>query len=134
MAHSDVKHPLQNVWTLWFDCQQSKKVSEAKWKEQVKKVLTYSCVEDFWGFAHLLVPDGCLIVFSSLISLYNNIQRASKLGVGASYHMFKEGIFPAWEDPENEKGGKWTLSLNSKKADEVEEAWLFIVSIHSSFL
>ena len=25
--------------------------------------------------------------------------------------MFKDGIFPIWEDPQNKAGGKWTIRL-----------------------
>ena len=27
------------------------------------------------------------------------------------FHLFKHGIKPTWEDPQNEKGGKWMVRL-----------------------
>jgi translation initiation factor 4E len=44
----NVKHPLQNKWTLWFDSQQ-KKATQQNWHDNLKKLITVETVEDFWG-------------------------------------------------------------------------------------
>ena len=69
-----IKHPLQNAWTLWF----FKNDKSRTWEENQRPIITVTTVEDFW-------------------SLYNHIEVASKLPVGADYSMFKEGIFPGKE-------------------------------------
>ena len=71
-----IKHPLQNAWTLWF----FKNDKSRSWEENQRQVMTVDTIEDFW-------------------SLYNHIEVASRLPVGADYSIFKEGIFPDWEDP-----------------------------------
>ena len=70
-----VKHPLQNAWTLWF----FKNDKGRSWEENQRSIITVTTVEDFW-------------------SLYNHIEVASKLPPGSDYSLFKEGIFPDWED------------------------------------
>jgi translation initiation factor 4E len=70
-----VKHPLQNAWTLWF----FKNDKNRSWEENQRSIITVTTVEDFW-------------------SLYNHIEVASKLPAGSDYSLFKEGIFPDWED------------------------------------
>jgi len=41
-------------------------------------------------------------------SLYNNIKAPSQLQPSATYFLFREGIEPKWEDPNNAAGGCWT--------------------------
>jgi len=105
-----VKHPLQHKWVMWYDCAQ-KKVGQAAWGEQLRKVVAVDTVEDFWG-------------------LYNNIIKASKLAHGANYHLFKENVEPKWEDPFNDRGGKWIVPINDKKREEngpLDRMWLWVL-------
>jgi translation initiation factor 4E len=44
----NVKHPLQKSWTLWYDCP-DKKANVKNWDEQLKNLVTFDTVEDFWG-------------------------------------------------------------------------------------
>lgn len=49
----NVKHPLFNAWTLWFD-NPSKKASTAhNWLDDTKEVITFDSVEEFWGYVYL---------------------------------------------------------------------------------
>lgn len=43
----NVKHPLQNMWTLWFTKPSSSK--DNNWNELLKEVVTFDSVEEFWG-------------------------------------------------------------------------------------
>lgn len=94
-----VKHPLQNTWTMWFDPPQDKR----DWKDLLQQINTFSTVEDYWR-------------------LMNNLAPPSRLQQGSNYHLFKEGVRPAWEDPQNIKGGKWTIMVDRKKTDPL---WLY---------
>jgi translation initiation factor 4E len=38
--------------------------------------------------------------------------------------MFKDGVKPAWEDPFNEKGGKWSL-LIPRASNKSDPSWLY---------
>ena len=38
--------------------------------------------------------------------------KASQLVPSSSYYLFRKGIAPQWEDPQNEKGGRWIHYCN----------------------
>jgi len=108
-----IKHPLQNAWTLWF----FKNDKFRSWEENQRPIITVTTVEDFW-------------------SLYNHIEVASKLPTGADYSLFKEGIFPDWEDPRNQEGGRWIINLDKKHREGILDTyWLevlfFLIGEHA---
>ncbi|PPQ64406.1 hypothetical protein CVT26_002112 [Gymnopilus dilepis] len=128
-SNFNVKHPLYSPWTLWFDSPATKGrnlpqtpvsafpqtpipqtpgVAAAQgWMEDIKRVISFDSVEEFWG-------------------LYNNIIPPSQLPQKANYYLFKEGIIPAWEDEANKNGGKWSIQLpKDKNRGNVDKMWLY---------
>merc|ERR1719233_723955 len=100
-----IKHPLQNAWTLWF----FKNDKARTWEENQRPIITVTTVEDFW-------------------SLYNHIEVASRLPPGSDYSLFKEGIFPDWEDPRNQPGGRWIINVDRRNRTELLDTyWLEIL-------
>ena len=100
-----IKHPLQNAWTLWF----FKNDKSRSWEENQRQVMTVDTIEDFW-------------------SLYNHIEVASRLTPGSDYSLFKEGIFPDWEDARNAPGGRWLINLDRRQRSEhLDNYWLEIL-------
>jgi len=100
-----MKHPLQNAWTLWF----FKNDKARSWEENQRPIITVSTVEDFW-------------------SLYNHIEVASRLPPGSDYSLFKEGIFPDWEDARNAPGGRWMVTVDKRQRVEcLDQYWLEIL-------
>lgn len=99
-----VKHPLQNSWTLWF----YKNDKSRSWDENQRPIITVNTVEDFW-------------------SLYNHIEVASKLPHSSDYSLFKEGIFPDWEDKRNTNGGRWMINLSKGQRSQLDDFWLEIL-------
>ena len=102
----NIKHPLFNSWTLWYD-NPGKKTTAQSWSANLKELVTFDTVEDFWG-------------------VYNNIAKCTEIPAGSNYHLFKKGVRPMWEDPANAKGGKWVVQIlkSSSKADDVNDIWL----------
>lgn len=102
------KHPLQFRWTLWFNSPQKKATSSGNWTSNVRQVMSFATVEDFWR-------------------LYNNLVPASRLQIGSNYHMFKDGIQPEWEDEFNANGGRWIINFPRKGDDlkQFDDAWLW---------
>ncbi len=47
--------------------------------------------------------------------------------MGSDIHLFCEGIKPAWEDPNNCKGGHWTIRLKKGLTSYYWEELLFAV-------
>ena len=52
--------------------------------------------------------------------IHNYLELASKLDDGCEYSVFKQGIFPDWEDRENMEGGRWILHVGK---EEVLDNW-----------
>ncbi|KAL2165330.1 hypothetical protein VTH06DRAFT_627 [Thermothelomyces fergusii] len=97
----NVKHPLSSRWTLWFTKPATGKGDN--WNDLLKEVITFESVEEFWG-------------------VYNNIAPVSELALKSDYHLFKEGVRPEWEDPQNKYGGKWSYQFD--KRCNINELWL----------
>lgn len=103
------KHPLQRSWTMWYDSPNAAiKKDPTNWHSNVKQIVSFSTVEDFW-------------------SLFNNLMAPSKLGLQSNYHLFKEGVMPAWEDPQNKGGGKWVIELQKGERDLLNTIWLYSI-------
>jgi len=103
----EIKHPLQHTWTLWHDTGGK----GSSW-EPPKQIGSFGTVEDFW-------------------SIFKNVPVPSNLSEKSSYHMFKEGIVPEWEDKANVGGGKWQIMLmresrdpGAAKASQLDAHWL----------
>lgn len=96
------KHPLQNKWALWYF-----KADKSKdWKDNLKLVISFDTVEDFWA-------------------VYNHIKPASQISSGCDYMLFKDGIEPMWEDTHNRAGGRWLVNLDKRdRRDILDQCWL----------
>ena len=103
--------PFQTSWTYMVDS--GKCPPGADWLSIVKKISLLSTVESFW-------------------SVFNNVVPPSSLPLNSTYHIFRDGIKPMWEDPANAKGGKWVMSMPRGRGGEsnikrVDEWWLYTV-------
>lgn len=104
----NVKHPLQNAWTLWFD-NPKKKANAQSWSQNLKEVVNVDTVEDFWG-------------------VHNNIVKVNLLDISSNYHVFKKGIRPEWEDPANSDGGKFSVQFpRGRYGDQINDYWLNLI-------
>lgn len=98
------KHKLENKWTLWFDNPVTKQTT-SKYGQELRSVLTFDNVEDFW-------------------CLYNNIRTPGQLSPSATFYLFKENILPQWEDANNTHGGCWTAPISrGPNSKAVLDAW-----------
>ena len=94
--------PLTNPWALWVMSQHGKTAKD-NWQASQTKTAEFATVGDFWR-------------------LYNNIHTVSKLG-HADYAIFRQGIAPAWEDPQCKHGGRWVAKITVRS----DEAWLNVL-------
>ncbi|KAJ9122488.1 hypothetical protein QFC22_001916 [Naganishia vaughanmartiniae] len=116
----DLKHPLSTPWTLFYGTpnlaknlpkKESGETVEkaASWMEDIRKVITFDSVEEFWG-------------------LHNNIVQPSGLVLRADYYLMRDGVLPAWEDPVNKHGGKWAVQFpRDKTRDRIDQMWLYTI-------
>jgi len=122
-SNFNVKHQLQNTWTLWFTKPPSGKQD---WNELLKEVISFDSVEEFWGiYVCLLIFYSTCTPLQSLTSVQNNITPASELAQKSDYHLFKRGVRPEWEDVQNKHGGRWAYTFKGTKAND--ETWLHMM-------
>lgn len=48
-------------------------------------------------------------------------------GGSSSYHLFRQGITPAWEDQANARGGRWTFTLPLGNPALLDRSWTWLV-------
>jgi translation initiation factor 4E len=110
-AISAAQEKLHNKWNLWFDNPKAA-APNSDWKENLQLCGTFDTPAKFW-------------------QIFNNVKPSSQLSTQCNYHIFKEGIQPMWEDPQNEQGGKWVFTIpkgknsNGTVISRVDEFWLF---------
>lgn len=51
----------------------------------------------------------------------------SELPQKADYHLFKAGVRPEWEDPQNKHGGKWAYQYKDKRSVDIDRLWLAVM-------
>lgn len=118
----EFEHQLSDKWTFWYVYdisheERKRKKGKARWQREYKlnDVHTFATIEDFWR-------------------LFNNIVGVKDLIPNTDYLLFKQGIKPEWEDPKNNDGGKWVITLpleaaiaNEGLEDSCEYAWNNII-------
>lgn len=105
--------------------------------------MSFESVEEFWGLynkcAYFLLPIGIILASQTGnrldsdtldFSATNSIVPPSHIAVNANYYLFKAGIKPAWEDPANAEGGKWSIQLpRDKNRETIDKFWLYTVRL-----
>ena len=86
---------LQNKYTFWQYRAAANGKNKVDYIEATKPIGSFSTVEGFW-------------------QVYDHIVRPNDFKTSADYQLFKEGIKPTWEDPQNKQGGKWMVRLKTK--------------------
>lgn len=100
---------LNAKWTMWFDNSRLADPNK-EWKDNLANCGSFDTIEDFWR-------------------IFNNLKPASQLPLNSNYHVFREGVIPMWEDPANENGGKFVLTIPKKDSESgrCDEWWLHTV-------
>lgn len=104
---------IQNRYCFWYMRRHGGSAANKavnKYEDAVKKIGSFQTVEHFWRvYDHLIRP---------------NDHKSSTI----DYHLFKNGIKPTWEDPQNARGGKWIVRLKKGLASKYwEELVLAII-------
>ncbi|KAG2012724.1 hypothetical protein GB937_006809 [Aspergillus fischeri] len=87
--------PLQYHWTVWYD--------------------RHSESTDYDNRLYVLHEDVADI--ATFYRVYNNYPW-DKIRLRDSVHIFRKGVRPVWEDPENLRGGCWKFRVPKSKAQE----------------
>lgn len=86
--------PFQYHWTVWYD-----KHSDP--------------ADDYANRLYVLHEDVADI--ATFYRVYNNYPW-DKVRLRDTVHIFRKGVRPVWEDPENQKGGCWRFRVPKSKA------------------
>ncbi|TKR94804.1 hypothetical protein L596_009043 [Steinernema carpocapsae] len=100
-------HPLKNAWTFWC-CVRDPSRDRGECIEELKTVYT---AEEFFKF-------------------YNSLPRPSALECSFDYCLFRKGIQPTWEDPNNAAGGRWMVFVNKNKENRnqvIDHYWIWLL-------
>lgn len=77
------------------------------------------------------VSLSCLIYFQieDFWRMFNNVYQIDEIIPNTDYLLFKHGIKPEWEDPMNNKGGKWvvTIPIEEDMEEECMQIWLQLI-------
>jgi len=101
-------HQLYTGFTFWYLLKKDSKPGFQGYEKAIKKLVTFRTVEDFWA-------------------CYSHMVRPNELTNGVTYHLFRDGVVPAWEDPANREGGKWVVRLKKGVASRVWEELILLV-------
>ncbi|ORZ34086.1 translation initiation factor eIF 4e-like domain-containing protein [Catenaria anguillulae PL171] len=90
-ANAQNSHPLAHTWTVYYSF---RKANEriTNYEDAIKRLVDFGTVEEFW-------------------STYSHLKRPADLEPISDYHIFRSGIRPMWEVPENINGGKFIIRL-----------------------
>jgi len=98
-------------WTLWYDSHLKKGLHADEYLKSVKQAGTFQNLPTFW-------------------SCWNEALQLCNLGDGSdvNYHLFKQGIKPIWEDPKNNKGGKFVIiTPRSNSLETTVKQWVSLM-------
>lgn len=120
-------HQLQHRWTLWTTMAPPSNVGSKNvdWDSLITEVISLHTVEEFWAYVlrvRLSTPSRLITdarAHCAMCSIFNTIKPPSALPATGVYYVFKSGIRPAWEDPTNAMGGRWTAMLNDPPSTDI---------------
>ncbi len=91
---SDQPFPLNMAYSFYFDAGRkgkSKKVKDAaEYAQSLVEMVDVTTVQGFWQFWNAVDVD--------------NMPK------GSDFSIFKKGVAPCWESPDNENGGRWIIT------------------------
>lgn len=103
-ASSQIEVPdmkLNSSWDVYF-----LRNDVADYDERTVLLTTFSTIKGFWA-------------------TYQHMKLPSRLPQGCDYMVFRSGIKPAWENPENINGGRWMCELDRNlRNDHLDNKWL----------
>uniref|UniRef100_A0A1I7Z2Q7 EIF-4F 25 kDa subunit n=1 Tax=Steinernema glaseri TaxID=37863 RepID=A0A1I7Z2Q7_9BILA len=96
------EHKLEYPYVFSFFSKPKANFQPADYAHYVNHLTVIQSVEQFW-------------------SAYQHLQRPQELPEKTDYHVFKLGIEPVWEHPQNCNGGKWILRVRKGLASRIWE-------------
>ncbi|KAL8446068.1 hypothetical protein Emed_005247 [Eimeria media] len=120
---ADQPLPLQHTWHVWEQIQREMTHSDraADYSENTRDLASFNTVQTFWQlWAHIPQPSE-LLGHKRMIRQDNN----GRSHVVDALMIFREGVQPMWEDPQNASGGHFEYRITpfQTKAGQLDEYW-----------
>lgn len=105
--------PLQYHWTVWFDkhtpASNTSSTNSHSSSSDIQKQ------EQYTSRLTILYED--ISDIATFYRVYNNYPW-DKIRLRDTVHIFRKGVKPVWEDPENLHGGCWTFRVPKAKGQD----------------
>lgn len=101
-GYMDIKRQYLCSWVIWFQ-HRAPGSKTSNYESGIKRISSFSSVESFWSLFTHLHPPSLLTPTTDYLLFHSAVKR------------------PVWEDPVNERGGKWIVRLKKGVADRVWE-------------
>lgn len=120
MMASDPK--LEHRWVVWE--QHKKADKKVDYSDAMRKSATFGTCKEFWSCWNHIPQPSELLDNKKFVRETNDGQK----NIIDSLMIFREGVAPEWEDPQNANGGHFQLQLKPQTgAGIIDELWNNIV-------
>lgn len=113
--------PLHHTWSIWEQVMPatSGKMNQYSYSGQTHQVASFSSARQFWRLWNEMPQPSELLEQKRMVR-----ETAQGLAVIDAVMIFKEGIKPEWEDPNNASGGHFQFMLKpSIGPAQIDEYW-----------
>mmetsp|Transcript_56694 Transcript_56694/g.159100 ORF Transcript_56694/g.159100 Transcript_56694/m.159100 type:complete len:252 (-) Transcript_56694:155-910(-) len=108
---------LSGTWTIWEQHKQSK---DGDYSDAMKQVVSFSTAKEFWGCWNHIPQPSQLLEGKKIVREGGGSSRK----IIDSIAIFRKGVMPEWEDPQNANGGHFQLTLKPRlPAAIIDELW-----------
>lgn len=116
---------LVNNWCIWERYQTSYMQNKSNYLDSNKIIYNFCTIEQFASLWNNSTYDCCSkLFFDSKQNKIKKIQFSNgEEKVVECLMMFKKGIEPKWEDPENHFGGSLIVELKDISSTELDSIW-----------
>jgi len=113
---------LNNVWNLYYHIKNTKNL----YNDNTIHLMKIDNISDFWG-TYNNIPQPSKLFYDGI----NNKKIKSTNETPSAYSLFKDNIFPAWEDVNNING--FEFSIKYYNYNLIDKIWLdYLLSIISN--
>lgn len=105
--------PLQYHWTVWFD-KHSNPASNTSSPNSDSSISSSNTQRQEQYTSRLTILYEDISDIANFYRVYNNYPW-DKIRLRDTVHIFRKGVKPVWEDPENMHGGCWTFRVPKAK-------------------
>mmetsp|Transcript_66957 Transcript_66957/g.157867 ORF Transcript_66957/g.157867 Transcript_66957/m.157867 type:complete len:233 (+) Transcript_66957:122-820(+) len=114
--------PLRDTWVLWEQAVSSGN-DKGNYSDNMKEIVPFQTAQEFWSIWNG-VPQPSELLDNKRITR-DNAGTATAID---AIMIFKKGVKPEWEDPQNANGGHFQVQLKSNIGGaQIDEYWNNIV-------